>query len=164
MSLNCWIRLNTSPSLDFLVNDYRHPHHLGHFDFTIRLLTEESVLTNEEFGNRKKLISQWTYKEISLSKPTLCCAKLNRQGRPYSMLLEWGIEARIQTELNSVEIKGWRVQELRWGNDRPSVFDNWLYSKQKATFCTFVKGGSLTAWIKLPSEVKILPFHTESGN
>lgn len=55
------------------------------------------------------MISQQPYKEIRLSKPNLCCAKLNRKGRPYSMLLKWGIEARIQSGLNYVEIKGWRV-------------------------------------------------------
>lgn len=101
--------MNTTPFLDFVINDNTHPHCLGHFDFTIRLLAEESVLTNEEFGNRKKMILQRTCKGISLSKPNLCCTKLNRQGRPYSMLLKWGIEARIQSGLNSVEIKGWRV-------------------------------------------------------
>jgi len=46
--------MNTTPFLDFVINDNTHPHCLGHFDFTIRLLAEESVLTNEEFGNRKK--------------------------------------------------------------------------------------------------------------
>ena len=46
--------MNTTPFLDFMINDNTHPHCLGHFDFTLQLLAEESVLTNEEFGNRKK--------------------------------------------------------------------------------------------------------------
>lgn len=63
---------------DFMVNDNTHPHCLG-FDFT-RVLTEESVLTNEEFGDRKNDITTTIQRnKLVKTKFVLCKIKQERE-------------------------------------------------------------------------------------
>ena len=45
----------------------------------------------------------------SMSKQKLHWTMLNRQGRLYLRLLQWGSESKTQYELNSTETKGYRV-------------------------------------------------------
>lgn len=48
-------------------------------DFTIRVLTEESVLTNEEFGDRKHITTTIQRNKFAKTKFVLCKIKQERE-------------------------------------------------------------------------------------
>lgn len=85
-----------------MVNDSTHPHCLGHFDFTIRVLTEESVLQMKNLGTGKNDITT-TIQRNKLAKTKFVLCKIKQEKGSSSMLLKWGIEARIQSGLNMLK-------------------------------------------------------------
>lgn len=114
ISLNCWINLNSTSLLYFMVSENIFRQYLDHFDFTLTLL-ERSVFWLIRIWDQKEMALQWIYNGMRLSKQKLHHKKLNRQGRHYSKLLWWGIKARIQSEFNCAEIKGPRVLRAEVG-------------------------------------------------
>lgn len=97
-SLNCWIILNSTSLLYFMVSENIFLQYLDHFDFTVTLLKR----SDKNLG-QKEMALQWIYYGRRLSKQKLHHKKLNRQGRRYSKLLWW--ELRPEFSLSSIVLK-----------------------------------------------------------